>query len=197
MRWLLFALFVTGVACDGDRKRAEDRLAALETRVAELDAQSKAAQVQVAGLDSRLVQAERDVFDLKMKSDPYEYAVFTPATSGYARIDTVAGNFLVSVSDFKPYANGYRLIAQVGNPHAATYANVKVKLRWGKPFVYADKIPYDQWEKGLRTAETTIASVRPGQWTRTALTLSPANAEETGYVSIALETNRVELYNPR
>jgi Protein of unknown function (DUF3251) len=197
MRWLLLALLFAAEGCDGDRKRAEDRLAALETRVADLDDKRRVTEGQATLLDSRLTQVERDVFDLKLKSEPYEYAVFTPATSGYARIDTVSGNFLVMVSDFKPYANGYRLIAEIGNPNAATYANVKVKLRWGKPFVLADKTPYEQWEKGLRTAETTIAYVRPGQWTRTPLILSPANSEETGYVSIALETNRVELYKPR
>src|SRR5205823_1719781 len=123
---------------------------------------------------------------VKMKSEEHDTAVFTPASSGYSRIDAPSGTFLVAVTEFKPYANGYRVSLDVGNPSAARYKGAKLNVKWGKPFDPKANVTYENWEKSLRQADTTIQELRPATWNRVSVVLSPAVAEDTGYVQVSM-----------
>ena len=177
--------------CDqGPVARAEK---ACDAKILELDTRLRA---RIEGAKTALNAVKWDATILKWKTEEHDYAVFNPASSGYARIDTTSGTFLVVVTDFKPYANGYRLGLKVGNPSAARYSDAKLKLKWGKPWDAKIQPSSEEWEKSLHQAETAIRELRPATWNRASVVLSPAVAEDTGYVQISMVTDQVILANP-
>lgn len=73
-----------------------------------------------------------------------------------------------------------------------TFNGVKVQVQWGEAYT-KDKNPND-WINSLKSEEIEINKpLLPGVWNKVTVVLSPATANETGFISLSLVTNRVYL----
>jgi len=139
---------------------------------------------------------------LKLKSTDNSEALFDASeSSGFSRVDSTSGFFLVSLKNVEPYLDGYKLTLNVGNPLSATYESLKFNVIWGKKLNSADSLTdanaYSKWEKTLRNKEVTIADkLQPGAWNKVTLVLSPAKSDELGHIKIRLNAGQVSLRKP-
>ena len=138
---------------------------------------------------------------LNLKSQDNE-AVFDAANStGFSRINTDSGFFLVALKNVEPYLDGYRISLDVGNPLSATYKNLKFNVSWGKKYDSKesanDPNAYQKWVSTLHTKEISVVDdLAAGAWNKVQLVLSPAKSDELGYISIKLTTDTASLRRP-
>jgi hypothetical protein len=138
---------------------------------------------------------------LNLKSQDNE-AVFDAANStGFSRINTDSGFFLVALKNVEPYLDGYRISLDVGNPLSATYKNLKFNVSWGKKYDSKesanDPNAYQKWLSALHTKEISVVDdLAAGTWNKVQLVLSPAKSDELGYISIKLTTDTASLRRP-
>jgi uncharacterized coiled-coil protein SlyX len=141
------------------------------------------------------------VFYLNLKSDNTE-GIFDAANStGFSRINTHSGFFLVALKDVEPYLDGYKVNLDVGNPLAATYKNLKFQVSWGKKFdinqFTNDANAYQTWSTNLHSKEISVPDdLSAGTWNKVQLVLSPAKSDELSYISIKLSTDTASLKQP-
>lgn len=169
-------------------------------KVAELEASVTALQGQLTAAEERLSSVEADVSVLQASGDPYKAAAFDPGTPGpYQRLDTTSGTFLVSVQNVTPYLDGFRVTCDFGNPSSATFNGFKLKAKWGPRLDLKNKkMTLRQWTEALREKDISLtASLRPASWNRLSFVVSPASAEEFGYLELSMETNSVSLQAAR
>ena len=119
-------------------------------------------EAEVDRLQKEIDEAKFETTLLKIFQNPYKSAVFDPSeTKGYSRLDTTSGFFLFSIMDIKPYLDGYKIVANVGNPSAARYIGFALKAKWGGRFdvnkAKTDKsYNYDSWQKTLTEKEERV-----------------------------------------
>ncbi len=155
-----------------------------------LSANINAMENRISALSSRVLELEYD----KMTKDN-SYAQFSPESTGYARVDTMSGTFLVSMTKLSPYADGYKVMLNIGNPNLASYHRLIVKASWGKRYDWKNtSLSFQDWQSGLRSNEVTIPSeIQPGSWNPSSIVLSPADKTEVGYIKVELLPNTVSL----
>jgi hypothetical protein len=140
----------------------------------------------------RLDTVETDVRKLKYSQN--EFAVLSPDEKGFSKVDTPIGPLLFSLGDMKPYADGYRVNIEIGNPNNATFKDLKLKIKWGARYDYKKQL-FSEWEKSLRVKETTISkAIKPGTWNKVSVILSPASASEVGTLRFSAESNKISLH---
>jgi hypothetical protein len=141
------------------------------------------------------------VFFINLKSDNTE-AVFDAANStGFSRVNTDSGFFLVSLKNAEPYLDGYKITLDVGNPLSADYQNAKYQVAWGKKFDVNDYTnnsnSYQAWVASLHSKEISSSdNLMAGTWNKVQLVLSPAKSDELGYISIKFSTTTAMLRQP-
>lgn len=153
-------------------------------------------QTQLERIQSQIESLQNDVLALQSSVAPYETATFDPGNpGGYQRIDTTSGVFLVSVKNVTPYVDGFRVTCNVGNPSSATFSGFKVKAKWGPRRDFKSKgFNFAQWQALLREKELSLTeSLRPGAWNPVTFVLSPAKADEFGYLELSLTTDLISL----
>jgi hypothetical protein len=140
-------------------------------------------------------------FMLNLKSDNTE-AVFDAADStGFSRLYSSSGFFLVSLKNVEQYLDGYKATFDVGNPLSATYENLKYQVTWGKKFdaksVATNTNAFSDWETSLHSKEISSADkLLPGSWNKISLILSPAKSDELSYIKLKIETSTASLRTP-
>jgi len=203
--WYVTAAVLIGalMSCSVDHE-SKDRLQKLESRVAALESEKGTTSAAVAGFDGRIKKVEDDQLRqlaklLTIQGDVRHDSIdFDSAGKGYSRIDSPTGTLFVSVEEVKPYADGSRIMLNIGNPSTATYRGFKMHVRWGPRFD-GDKQTaagaYMQWRNGLREGDFAFRETLPaGRWARATLTLSPGKPESLGYMEISgLETDELSL----
>ena len=134
------------------------------------------------------------------QSDNSEIVLNANEQSGFVRINSTSGFFLISVKDVQPYLDGYKLMLNVGNPLSATYKNLKLNVAWGKKFDpnnLNQTNSYQTWTNQLQHKELSMPEdLLPGSWNKIALILSPAKADELSYISLKMDTETVSLRTP-
>jgi len=169
-----------------------ERVAKLESDRANSATDLSSAKYEISELQTRLRQIESDFSMYKIINDN-SVGYFHPGSSGFSRIDTSNGFFLVSVKKLTPYADGHKITLSIGNPLAASYTDIKVKIRWGKRY---NKTlgKYSDWEKTFHeTEETILGRTAGGAWNDRTIVLSPSTPEEIGDIRVSLDTNTVSL----
>ncbi|MFH1552814.1 MAG: DUF3251 domain-containing protein [Candidatus Omnitrophota bacterium] len=167
-------------------------------------------QQRIDGLEQRIerryykntefqMNIQRQITQLE-KISPLEKDVYLhksimidPAEKGFQKIETATGFFLVACESVEPYSDGYKLTLIIGNPSAVTYNGFILMVKWGKKFDAGSTATLEEWENSLKQKKHLFASniLRPGAWNRAELDLSPATAEELGFIQLIMATGGV------
>jgi hypothetical protein len=183
---------MTGCDSRAAKINLERTVQGLEQRVAALESERQ-------DLGSRVAKVENGVESLGSK---YREVFLDPASpKGYARIDTSAGSFLVSLQDVQPYLDGFKLILHIGNTSAATYNGFKVKVNWGPSYDQAQSLNKDisvkAWLASFNEKEVSLTDEpRPAAWNRVELHIAPAKADQLGYLRVSMDTDVISLRKP-
>jgi Protein of unknown function (DUF3251) len=196
------AVLIIGLSCvslnmNGQAKALsgpQSSAAQQQREIVDLRGQVKELQKKLGELESRV---SFFYLLLKDKQDRQDSITLDLSERTYQRVDTDNGFLLVSVEEAVPYLNGYKLLLTIGNPLSASYAGFKAKVKWAKVYDYKQYSPasYEEWQKGVQEKEVPFTDVlESGSWNKIALIVTPATAEQLGYVTLSLTTNAVKLY---
>jgi hypothetical protein len=138
---------------------------------------------QISNIQYRLdrLQVRVDQLFGKDRGGYVDYVVFTPSDKEYATLHANVGYFVVSLDSLKKYGNGYRATFNIGNPNAMIFKGIKVGVQWGEAY------PFKSEEIDINK------SLLPGVWNKVSIVLSPATANEIGFIRLALKANNVSL----
>lgn len=141
----------------------------------------------VANVDQQLQMARSNAVTLN------------PTSRKVTRIDTNIGLFLISVQRMDKIDKGYRLFLQIGNPNAAAYGDVKLRIFWGaKPEETLVGPAYTTWHQSLAGAEYVYpGTLEAGSWTDIAVDLKPAEFSQVQYIECEMDVNTVRLQKLR
>lgn len=64
-------------------------------------------------------------------SESRKLVMLKPSEKGFGALATDIGTVAVAIKDVKPYADGTRLILQIGNPTSATITSFSADFEWG------------------------------------------------------------------
>jgi hypothetical protein len=184
---------VLATACIACVSENDPRLKKLD-EIDKLQSAAKEVTERLEGITSRLESLELQA--QLATTQPYESATFDPSGSrGYSRIDTNSGTFLVSIENVTPYVDGFRVTCNFGNPTTATYNGFKLKAKWGPRYDRrAKNRNYTSWQGSLREKELDLPDhLQSGAWNRVSFVLSPAKADEFGYLELSMVTNTISL----
>ncbi len=169
-------------ACDAE-ERAQNAEAAVEQQRTEVDA-----------LKKRIDDLEVKVWVLETTKNPYQTAVFDPASNeGYQRLDSTCCSFAVSIESVKPNADGAKVRVNVGNFTSATFRAGTFKIKWGPR---RDKAtPYSEWQKSINEKDQKfLDDLLPGRWNKVDLVLPGVPPDKLGYLELSLDTSEIRLF---
>lgn len=135
---------------------------------------------------------ELRVVNLKiaLKKIDQSLAIFTPDSKGFGVVSTEKGIFLIGLKEIQQYANGYKLIFEIGNPASIIYYHTKITVTYGR----GDK---DYPTLNLLTSkkyETLIEDeLLPSYWNDITIILSPAKMEDLEYIWVTIDPQSVKL----
>lgn len=164
-------------------------------------------QADLNSLEKEVGELSKTVEGMRSQLTRVEFSQFTnshgsitidPASpKSYQRLDSNTGSFFVSLSDVVPFLDGYKVILNVGNPLDVTYSGFTLDVKWGPRYDYSKfSVPtYTAWSKQLREQKFPYAdSLSPGAWNKVSVVISPAKAEDLGYLELSIETDTVQMY---
>jgi len=182
--WIKYPLIITPclllAACPAQNNQdIQQKLEQLETKVNQLEAKNKALQKE----DENLSQT------LGMFAGPTSLehmAILSPTDKGYAPIKADIGYLTVSISDITPYANGSKVILNIGNLTAAMIQGLKMKLDWGA--VGGNGYPLNDSAKS--SDFNFINPIPSGAWAKTEVILSEYPPNTLGFVRVSGVTHQ-------
>lgn len=177
MRKIFILSFIVLILCGCTQNQVDD----LKKSVASLKSQNADLQNEINQLNMRLFFLQNS------------YAAFTPSSKGYSTLKANVGTFIVALKKITPYANGYQATFTIGNPSLMTFDGAVATLEWGQPYQKGEN--YLEWLNSLKSEQIKIEKpILPGVWNVVTFVLSPATAEDTGFISLALQTDQIFLY---
>jgi hypothetical protein len=105
------------------------------------------------------------------------------------------GTFLVSIKNVTPFVDGFRVTCYFGNPTSAAFRGFELHAKWG-PRRNSDRkgFKWDEWFASLRETDLTLTdTLSPGAWNPVTFALSPAKADEFGYLELSMTTDQISL----
>lgn len=183
--WVVCGLLA--LACQDSEVAAKVR--SLEARLAEGEVRQRKAEGRGAALEARVAALE-EADEASVSCD----------TQGYAFAGTQLGKFMVSCEDLRPFADGYKLVLRIGNPHSATPQGVRLKVRYGarQPAAASEEAAGARqaaWKAALHETVVTLPDdLRPGTWNRVEVVLAGARAEDVGFLGVRMAVNRLSLH---
>lgn len=172
------------------------RVARIQEDFTSLEKEVKELSKTVEGMRSELTRVE-----LNQVTNSHSSVTIDPASpKSFQRLDSSAGSFFVSLSDVVPFLDGYKVILNVGNPLDVTYSGFTLDVKWGPRYDYSKfSVPtYKAWSSQLKEQKFPYAdSLRPGAWNKVSIIISPAKAEDLGYLELSIETDTVQMYRRR
>jgi hypothetical protein len=164
------------------------------------DSQVKGLEQKVTALEDALetLKTEYEVLKTRVEinetGDIFEpahpkSASFKPDEKGFQAIYTDYGQFLVSLQEIRPYANGYKVKFNLGNPSSLDFENVEVGLQWGpsrpENGFGPKSISYTDWRKKFKTSKQSVnRRLFAGSWNPVELVLAPASQDDLGSIEI-------------
>ncbi len=98
---------------------------------------------------------------------------------------------MISLKDIQPYAKGYRLFFEIGNPNSIIYNNIHVVITYGKN---EEDLKGKAFLLEAKKYETDIyKDMIPGYWNEVIVTLSPLDISELGTIWMEIEPKIVKL----
>jgi hypothetical protein len=93
--------------------------------------------------------------------------------------------------------DGFRVTCNFGNPSSATFNGFKLKAKWGARLdAKAKGFEWKAWQESHREKEISLTNpLVSGSWNKVSFVVSPAKAEEFGFLELSMETNTVSLRN--
>ncbi|MGF6786977.1 hypothetical protein [Paraburkholderia sp. 35.1] len=189
-------LLCTLVACNqtnqADVAAATKKIDELGSQVTSLSRQLEESKATIANL-----QGQVSILQITTQGiwEASPFVILDPTTRSYAVVKTNLGQLLVSVVDFSPYLNGYKLKLAIGNPSFVTYNGAKLTVRWGTSAKW-ETPGFDaaKWQQGLQSKETSVTNtLLPGAWNQVELVVAPASADQTGYLAVSISLDQVSL----
>ncbi len=169
-----------------------------DQKIAQIEAKVAALEQYMEDLAPRLNNFSKDLYDTvdqRMRFSSDKVVVLNPISKKFAKIETNAGDFLIAVENMTKIRNGYRLTFRIGNPNAATFSNIKLKLLWGRRWNPKNVKPtYEDWRKSLVGAEYNFnGALAPNRWTQVSVDATPANIRQFDHLECELSIGAVEL----
>jgi outer membrane murein-binding lipoprotein Lpp len=157
------------VSCSVPADQSQEQ-AALATKVSTL-------QSRIDSLTTQTDALAKSVDLLRNDANRYQTIFLNTGDKGYNRLDTTEGTFLIALANVEPYADGYKLKLEIGNPFTATYSGFAINATWG---AHNQTISYPQ-------------KLLPATWNSIFLILTPAQKEDLAFITISLSTQTVSL----
>ncbi|HEY2232799.1 MAG TPA: hypothetical protein VGK01_04920 [Candidatus Angelobacter sp.] len=195
---VLITLTCLSSGANGQTKMAQPKSTKTPVQPSEeltqLRAEISRLQERVTKLENRLTFQE---YLLKGKQEKHDQIYLDLTEHAFQRLDTDSGTVLVSFEDATPYLNGYKIHLTIGNPSSMGYAGYKLKVRWAKTYDYNKytEASYAEWDKSIQEKEISFTEkLEPGVWNPAEFILSPAAADQLGYITLTITTNTVSLH---
>jgi len=134
---------------------------------------------EIAALKAQVEQLQKDLIEVRVKTDRDTWANLRTNEQGYSVIDAGEISLVVSLKDVKESASGSKVTLQIGNPSTATITRLHLNMSYGKAT-----------EEGLLTnpirnkVENITTRLPPGKWTSVTVGLPDAPPQELGIVRI-------------
>jgi hypothetical protein len=184
MSLILMGLILIGCSQD-DHKSIKE----LRETGRELEAQLNALEGKIKYLDSQISMLRLE----KIMSDRSVIS-FTSSSEGFNRLDTDTGTFFVALKNIQEYANGYKVTFSVGNPDAATYDAVDLKVLFGR--TYQNTESYVEWKKSLKESKSSLKKpLLPMTWNTIDVILAPADKADIAYIELSMAPKVIKLGN--
>lgn len=193
---VIAVVFLAAQASPADAQQASAaKVEELRKRVEKLEEYTEKLQAGLNDFSKNLVSN----LDQQLQAVRSNAVVVNPLSRKVSKIETNTGTFLLAVSRMDKSGEGYRLFLQIGNPNAATYGDVKLRLYWGSPFsAVSATTTYDKWRQSLKGSEFVYAgTLEAGVWTDIAVDLKPAAYSQLQYIECEMEVNTVKLQKAR
>ena len=152
------------------------KTAALELRIAELEKKVISVEESTAGF----------AIDLFLKADAPGLAYLTPGSDGYSTVRFDLGVLTVGIKDIQPYANGSKLLLQIGNPLAVVVNGLQLDIDWGE--VIQGKGADN--ENAKHKTHQLLESLQPNSWNHASIILDGIPPNKLGFVRIKNVTHR-------
>jgi hypothetical protein len=200
------------LGCDELKKVAVENL--IKPEIERLSAENKKLQDEISASKSKIglieiinkIQTDRAREFYKrlnsLESRVRDSATIDFVSKGYSRVDTESGFLLLVFHDVQPFADGAKVILEIGNPLAVNFRGLRIKAKWGrrepeyKDDTDSDKWlkDYEDWGKSLHKKEFDLTDVlRSEYWNRISLILPDTKVNDLGYLNLTLETNQVSM----
>lgn len=175
----LLIITITGCADNQPNNENEELIGRLNRLEIKTDAQSK----RSIEMTIKLSKLQKKVDELSFHSSP-TYRIVSPASigSGYMTMKSITGGneFFLAVSEITKYADGYKVIFQIGNPNSVIYTGVDLTVMWGKFEESSESVK----EKKIRITKDIL----PGIWNQVSFIISPANEDEISQLGVIIDT---------
>ena len=140
---------------------------------------------------------------LKMRQEKFDDTIFDPSEgSGYGKLETVSGNFLVALREVTPYLDGVKVKLDFGNIQSATYNGFELKVEYSSRYpIYNDKDTVEEYNNKIATFKENLKTksekfttvLRPGSWNITHMNLPGIKPDQFGHLKISMKTDQVSL----
>ncbi len=133
--------------------------------------------------------------DLRLRMALNRVVILNTDSPQLHRIETDSGTFFIVVKRKERTATGYLLHLQVGNPYAAAFRGVTLKMQWGKKWAPGSVVTtYEGWRKSLMSADFHYErSLEPGMWTPMVVEISPVMQRRLEYLECEMEVAEAQL----
>jgi Protein of unknown function (DUF3251) len=143
-------------------------------------------EIDLVKNDLEKKDSDISLLQLDLAISKQQFGYFSASETGFDTMETGLGKVFVAIRDVKPYANGYKLTLDIGNPNFVTFGKVSGKVEWNKKDVY-------QWDKN-RTKEFSLTSnLLAGRWNKTEVVIAPAEKQELENIRISIKAETVYL----
>ena len=122
-------------------------------------------------------------------------ASFDPVTGqGYELLDVGIVRVMLSIENITPYADGVKVVMNIGNPNAVTLSGLDGEAQYGPSSAGIQNNDYAAWNALQKKAHLSIPDkIYPGRWNPVTITLPGIKPEQFGRLEISLSGNQVEL----
>ncbi|MCK5581054.1 MAG: DUF3251 domain-containing protein [Candidatus Omnitrophica bacterium] len=173
----------------------------LEQKVNDIENRLAVLENYIRGLPDSFNEFSQELLetvDQKIEASKGYVVTLHPFSKRFTKIQTNSGMFLISIQKVEKIEGGYKVFLHVGNPNAAAYSGIKLKMRWGKKWDESlMNVPYQTWRDSLARADYMYSgSVEPGQWTEIPIDMTPAQANQWEYIECEIEVSSLKLLRP-
>lgn len=175
---VLLFLFILLSSCDQINNKKETELSARLTQLENSIAEQKR---DLNSIKDQYHKLSEQVLDFRIENDLSQMAFFTPDTKSAQPITTNAGIFFISLRNIEKYANGFKLLFQIGNPSSITIESMEIEVIYG---------PLNNKRKYKITLTKPILA---SQWNDFSVVLAPASENDLAHIAITVNPTEFAL----